>query len=129
MTPQQFRKYRILFIKQKCEHCRKVIGFIERINSKLPIDKRVRVIDCTMYQDYGILNDPLIQLFSKSFDGYPTAFISGIKVSGANSRVEIETYINDLLEDDFIIGESNERRFNKDCEVSKGLFRGEVVCK
>lgn len=107
-----------------------LMEFVERLNFKLPIDKRIKVIDCTQYQNYGIVTNQLILLYSKHFDGFPTTFIGNTKISGSNSRIEYETFLYGLLEDEFIVPEQNKHKFIKDCEYNKkGLFKGKVICK
>jgi hypothetical protein len=129
MNIDTFNNYRLAFILQGCRHCRQLCEFIERINTKLPIQKRIRIIDCTRFQEFGIADNPLISLFSKSFDGYPTVFISGLRISGSNTRLEIETYLTTLLQAEFTNIESNDFTFEKECEIKKVLGFKRVVCK
>lgn len=130
MNNQFFNKMRACFVMQGCSHCRILLEFIESINFKLPIDKRIKVVDCTLYQSYGIVTDNLILLYSKYFDGYPTLFIGNTKISGSHTRIEYETYLHDLLEDEFVIKESSEHKFNKNCEIKKkGYLKGRAVCE
>lgn len=97
---------------------------------KLPVDKRVKVVDCTIYQRYGIVTDPLITLYSKHFTGFPVAFIGNRKVDGANSQIESEELYNSILEEDFIVQEYNDKKFNKECEIyGRGIFKRRVICK
>ena len=112
--------YRILFIRQRCEHCRKYLEFIERINAKLPIRNRIKIIDCTMLK-YGIVEDPLVQLFDKSIKGYPSLFliddygngdIRKIKLDGINSIIETKAYLESYLNKEFIVFEENNDMFN-----------------
>ena len=129
MEPSQFRKYRILFVKSSCIHCRKYLEFIERINLKLPIDKRIKIIDCTMAQ-YGIIDNPLIVLLDKQIEGYPTLIFDGLKISGINSAIETKVFLETYLNKEFIVYEDNNFMFNSDCEFKKGgLFNKKVVCK
>jgi hypothetical protein len=82
-----------------------------------------------MFQFYNILNDPLIALYQKSFDSYPTTFIGNIKISGANSKEEYIEALKEALRDDLIVAEHSEHRFNKSCEFkTKGLIRNVVIC-
>ncbi|MEK6878722.1 MAG: hypothetical protein AABY22_03895 [Nanoarchaeota archaeon] len=130
MNQQFFNNNRVAFMVDMCQHCRVWKEFIERINMKLPVNKRIKMVDCTYFQKYGILTDNLISLYNKHFSGFPTIFIGSIKISGANSRIEAETYLKALLEEEFIIPEYTEQKFNKDCEfIKRGLFGKRLVCK
>jgi hypothetical protein len=131
MKPELFRKLNLAFTIDHCPRCRILCEFIERINQKLPINERIRIVNCTYYQKYGIIDNPLIQLYSKSFEGYPTIFLkNGIKIDGANTRIESEIFLKTILQDMYIIGEDNEFIFDKECSYKdKGLFKNKVVCK
>lgn len=128
MMPELFRKYRVLFYKDGCRHCR-LLYFIQRMNGKLPVHKRIKMIECSLYDLYKIPTDPLQVLFSGLFSGYPTTFIDGEKIDGANSTIESEEYYKSLLEEDFTIPEQSTNKFLKDCEYAKkGLFKNKVIC-
>jgi hypothetical protein len=87
------------------------------------------MVECSFYQRYKIITDPLIILYSKHFDGYPTIFIGNIKIDGANSRIESETYFRELMMEHFIVPEFSDLQFNKQCEISKkGIFKNKIVC-
>ena len=130
----------ILFKIQGCAHCRKYLEFIEMVNAKLPLSKQIKVIDATMYHDYGIITDSLIPLFIKYYKGnYPSFFINGELISGANSVEELKARIIPYFSDYFIIkedlstevdGKEYEWLFDKDCKyVKKGLWRGKLECQ
>ena len=130
MDNKTFSKNRVLFKVDNCDHCI-LLRFIEKINMKVAIDKRVKVVDCTIYQNYGIITDHLILLYNKYISGYPVAFIGNRKIDGANSQIESEALYNAILDDDFIVNEYNKRKFNKVCAyVKKGLFRStQIKCE
>lgn len=130
MNSEMFNKRRILFFIQGCSYCRRILEIIPRINARLPIHKRIKLIDCTYYQRYGILTDPLIALYAKNFTGYPTLFIGPTKTEGFHSKIESEIYMYSHVDKEFIIGESNKYTFNKDCEfATQGKFKGEIICR
>lgn len=130
MNNHFFNNKRIVFVTRGCPHCRILMEFIERINYKLPIDKRIQIVDCTLYQSYGIATNNLILLYSKHFDGFPTLFLGNTKISGSHTRIEYETFLHDYLEDEFIIKEYSDHKFNKDCMFSKkGIFKGVPLCQ
>ena len=96
---------------------------------KLPINKRIEPINCTRYNNYGIVTDQRILLFSKHFEGFPALFIDGIKIEGANSRIELESFLTGIVGKDFINPEYNYLLYAKECEFNKkGLFRGKIIC-
>lgn len=129
MQPKLYRKINVLFYMNSCPHCRTLCEFIERINCKLPIEKQIKMVECTYYQKYGVISDPLLQMYSKKFDGYPTLFAGSIKISGTNSKIESYEFIKGLLEEDFVMPEQSNHKFLKNCELNKsGWLRGKVIC-
>ena len=101
---------RILFIRQGCPYCAKWEKFIYSLNQELKLDKRIKVIDCTKYHNYGIYDDPIIKLFEEDFDSFPTLFFEGEKKEGANSTIECKAWLVTrlLLAGDFIFPKSPE---------------------
>ena len=143
ITPKNhelFSKARILFKIRSCGYCRLYDEFIETINAKLPIGKRITIIDCTDYHDFKIITDSRIPIFEKYIEGsYPCLFIDGIRIQGSNSREELEAFVKSLLSEDFIINEDlvievedkdYPIQFNQDCHYEKkGFFRRHIVCR
>jgi thiol-disulfide isomerase/thioredoxin len=121
---------RILFIIDKCPHCRFYKEFIERVNLKLPFDKRIRIVDCTRYYEFGIIDNPLIIKYNKYVKGsFPVLFYRGFRLDGGNSREELEAFINTLVYNDFKLEEKNNFLFDKECQiVKKGIFKNRLIC-
>lgn len=125
------KKSRVLFTKEGCQYCRVYSFFIESMNMKLPIEKRVKVVNCDSFDNYGVPSNFLIPIFSPYFDGYPTLFIDGHKLSGSNTIYEVESWLYSYLTDEFITEEDNLYDFNKRCEfIPKKYFfsKRRVVC-
>lgn len=139
MIPQLnnfFRKARILFVEDNCTYCAIWKSFIERINMQVKIDKGIRVIDVTKFERFDICENPLLKVFEKYIENYPTLFFDGMRIDGANSREEAEAYILSALRNDFIVKDNpileqtNRFIFDRECQyVKKGLFRKKtLVC-
>ena len=125
-----FMRTRVLFTINGCHHCHIWSEVVERYNTKMPLSKRIRVVDCTKYYDFNIITDPIIRLYSKFIKGnYPTLFFEGEKVDGANSREEVEAWLLTRLFDDFIVDENNSAMFNKDCQYQDTIFGRKPVCR
>jgi len=71
---------RILMTRRGCPYCLQMIKIINKINIKLPIDKKIRIIDCGNYEEFNLQNIPLIKKLEKDGleHGYPFLFIDGI---------------------------------------------------
>ena len=128
MTPKNFRKYRLLFVKDSCPHCHKYMNFIEKINQRLPINKRIKIINCSLYH-YGVY-DTILSFMNENVKGFPTLMIDGILIDGINTSIESESFLKSYLEDEYISPEYSNYKFIKDCEFNnKGFFKGKVICR
>jgi hypothetical protein len=121
---------RLLFTIESCPFCNVWKQFIERINMKLPLDKRINLIDCTRYYDFGIVENPLILRFNKYIGGsFPTLFFDGFKINSTSTRLEVETFMRTLVLNEFIIKEENPYLFAKNCDIIKhGIFQEKLQC-
>lgn len=129
MNYQTFKKLRVLFYIQGCPRCKLLLPIVNSYNFKVNVYNQIKLVDCTYYQNYGIPTDPLILLYGKHFDGYPSLFYGDKKIIGANSRIESEAQILTLFEKELIIFEENEHKFNKVCEFkNEGLFKNKAIC-
>jgi len=129
-TREILLKSRILFTMDGCSHCRHYMRFIQTINAKLPYNKRIAVINCSNYHDYGIVEDQRIKIFIEHYKGsYPSLFIDGTLVSGSNSREELYAWLMSRLDLDFITNEDTERfMFNMQCRFTKKNRKG-LICQ
>jgi len=126
------KKGRFLFVLEGCDHCQIYKKFIRQINMELKPDKRIQVIDCTSYNLFGISDNPLIELFERYFDGFPTLFIEGGIKSGANTVEECKAWINARLFNDFEFPKEPEylpilrsyATFDKSCKY----YKGRLIC-
>ncbi len=123
-------KGRFLFVVNDCEHCSIWKTFIDRVNAELKFEKQIRIIDCTEYHDFQIINDPIIRLFRKYIEGaYPVLFFEGRRKDGTNTRVEAEAWLRARVHEDFEEPRYNEFMFNKECEYrDRGLFKRRILC-
>ena len=92
---------RFLFIKSDCPYCSLYKKFIFKLNNELKPEKRIRIIDCTRYDLYGVCDNPIIKIFERHLESYPTLFIDGSKKVGANSVLECKAWLKARLFTDF----------------------------
>ena len=128
-TPSFLRDI-ILFVVDSCKYCRLYREFVGKMNMNLPLDKQIEVIDCSDYYDYGIIRDPRIRKYAKYFDGnFPVFVFHGYRLDGANTRVELESFLKALFLPHFILEVENEGLFVKDCEwIKNKVFGRTLVC-
>lgn len=97
---------RKLLVKSGCVHCRKTIVPVDRINLRLPIEKRIHTVDARMREDFGIQNEPIIdKLLKAEGDAYPTLIIDGLKVTGFLSKSQVKAFLDGFLDDEKVIGD------------------------
>lgn len=98
----------------------------------MEIDPRkwIRIIDCTRFHEFGIIDNPIMRLFYKYVDGrYPVLFFEGRRKDGTSTRVEAEAWVRARVHDDFREERKNEYMFNKECEyVKKGILKNKISC-
>ena len=130
MNTDLFKHARILFTIRFCPHCKIYNQVLERINIKLPLHKRIAIIDCTKYHDFEIVDNPLISVFAKHINGnYPTLFFEGEVIRGANSKEELEAWLYNRLYNDFIVEEKGKFfMYTGDCEWKKTIWGKKPIC-
>ena len=130
-------KSRVCFVRSFCPHCHLVLQVIERLNQNLPINKRIEVIDCYNYDYLKVPKPKILKIFEPFLEGYPTCFIDGEKIDGANTQIEWISYVKSRLANEFIIpydyttiinNEQVELRYEKECKFKKKLFTKRVIC-
>lgn len=132
-----FMKTRVLFTVENCQYCRVWKEVIGKINSNLPVEKRIINIDCTKYHSYGLIENSLIRAYRKYLGSYPTLFFEGRKVEGANTKIELLAFLNSFLKNDHIIppdmitfidGKPVNLLFEKNCKYIKTLIGRRLIC-
>lgn len=125
-------KKNYLFVRDGCDYCRIAKKSVNKINLKLPITKQIQIIDCTYFDNYGIINNPIINQFKEKIEAYPTLFINGVKKEGANSVIQYTSWLKVKLFNNLLISIGNEylhsiekyEMFDFECK-KKG---GRIVC-
>lgn len=125
-------KKNYLFVRDGCPYCAIAKKSVNQINMKLPINNQIKIVDCTYYDKYGIITDPIIKIFQPYLESYPTLFMKGAKKEGANSVIEYVAMLKVKLFGKFMLPSFNEylpnidkyAMFDLECKM-KG---GRVIC-
>lgn len=122
---------KLLFVVDGCSHCPIWKEFIEQINEEVEIEDRIEVIDCTLFEDYGIVDDFRILLFMPYIQHeYPILFYKGGRKDGTNTRMEAEDWLRAKLDDKFSLPQDNPYLFRKQCEfIERGRFKKKLFCE
>ena len=134
ITSDTLSKLRILYVIDKCKTCFIWKSIIHKYNIKVPIIKRIRVVDCTRYHDYGILGDASIRYLmialKEDYINYPVLLFDGRKIQGGSTREEVEAFLKTLLYKDMIIKEDAKYMFNKNCTYQDTPLKNhKVICE
>lgn len=112
------KRFRLLIVESGCPHCPEVLRFINKVNLKLPFDKRIEVID-TVNEPYGINLFPILKkikyegvphlIFGKIING---KIIEDMHIAGGIEIMEInEDFLRGYLGDEYLedfVGESED---------------------
>jgi len=95
---------RMLLTRRRCPVCRDFLRVILKINQRLPVEKRIKIIDCYEWEEFGVRGIPLMDKLEKEglSEGFPFLYISGIIVEPAPTTEILETVLTNLLKEDFI---------------------------
>ena len=95
-----------MFVKSRCPHCRHTLMPVTKINMNLPMNKRIDIIDSMYWENFGINVHPIMNKLK--FDGYPTIFAEGFKISHSLSSDQLKSFLDGFFEGDKIIAEQPE---------------------
>ena len=99
-----FMETRILVTRRRCPYCRDMKKVINKINLKLPIDKRIKVIDAWEYEEFGLKNIPILSKLNKDGlnEGYPFLYISGIIIDPSPTREQLKILLERYLKNELL---------------------------
>lgn len=93
---------RFLLTKRGCHHCLEMKKVINKINVRLEIDKRIVIIDCFNWEEFGLRDIPLMDVLEKiGFNGYPYLYLNGAIIEPAPTpeilRIVLESFLKEEL--------------------------------
>ena len=96
---------RFLLVRTGCPFCREAIKVISKLNLKLPIEKRIRIIDCYEWESYGLKNIPIMDVFNKMGlkEGYPFFYLDGIITEPFPTSEQLKIFLKTFLKSEFIV--------------------------
>lgn len=94
---------RIAIVKMSCPACLELKKVLPAINMRLPLEKKIRIIDNTSLEVFGIKND-FIQdkLDDENFQAYPIVYIDGAMIIGAVESYLLKIHIEQIVSEDLI---------------------------
>jgi hypothetical protein len=101
----------------------------------LPLEKQIKIVNCTKYYEHGLMEDPLIRIFMNvKVEGepvingsFPKLIFEGLVLEGAKSEEEMQQIIKTLVHKDLIIKEQNDLMFTKECRFEKRRLIGKFL--
>jgi len=94
---------RILLVEQGCTGCREYLRVVPKINLRLPIDKQIKIIDCSEWEQFRFKSHPIMDKFSdEDFQDYPLLYLNGILITGIAWAEQLKIFLEKYLEEDFL---------------------------
>ena len=95
---------RLLIIRRMCPYCRRMIEVVSKINLRLPIDKKIHIIDCYEYEEFDLENLPIMKKLEKDglSEGFPFLYIDGICLENAPTPKQMEILLQTFLKQDLL---------------------------
>lgn len=92
---------RVLLTRMGCKGCREYLRAIPIINLRLPIEKRIKVINCFEYEEWGLKNHPILDRIT--FNDYPVLYLDGILIEGVAWVEQIKKFLEKYLKSEFVV--------------------------
>ncbi len=94
---------RLLLFKRGCTGCLQYLKVLPKINLRLPLDKRIKMINCSEFEEFGLKTHPIMDRFnSKDFQSYPLLYLDGILVVGVAWSEQLNIFLETYLKGDFL---------------------------
>ena len=93
---------RILLVRRGCPHCRQILPEINRINMKMELHKRIKIVDAFEYEELGMNFPPVLKKFSRNklFDGFPLLYLDGIIIEPFPTREQARVFLNEYFKNE-----------------------------
>ena len=88
---------RQLLKKRGCPICISYLGVIQRVNVRLPVEKRIQIVDTSDYEEHDVNLSPIVNHLK--WEGTPTLFLDGIKVVGMTTPWYVEGFLTGYFEE------------------------------
>lgn len=126
----------ILFYIDGCEHCKEYMKILEKFNFKLQFLNQIQLVECSLFFDRGIVDNPILLKYKKHLTGDFPTFVykednsnDGIKFIGARDSEILYEFLLGLLNKKMDMKEPNNYLFNKKCTFTKKGFGSKVICE
>ncbi len=94
---------RVLLIQRGCNGCLEYLKILPQINLRLPLDKKIKVIDCFEWEDFKIKTHPIMDKFKKQdFKDYPMLYLDKILITGVAWAEQLKHFLEKYLKEDFL---------------------------
>ncbi len=94
---------RVLLIQQGCPGCLEYLRVVPKINLRLPKEKKIKIIDCFEWEEFGFKSHPIMDKFSdEDFQDYPLLYLNGILITGVVWAEQLKIFLETYLKEDFI---------------------------
>ena len=94
---------RVLLIQTGCPGCREYLKILPKINLRLPIEKKIQIVDCFEWEQFGFKSHPIMDNFeTKDFSDYPLLYLDEILITGVLWAEQLKIFLETYLKEDFL---------------------------
>lgn len=92
---------RVLLTRTGCMGCNEFMKVLPSINLRLPIEGRIRVINCFEFEEWAIKNHPILDRIT--FRDYPVLYLDGILIEGVAWAEQIKIFLESYFKEEFVV--------------------------
>jgi len=92
---------RVLLTRIGCKGCNEYMRVLPSINTRLPVEGRIKVINCFEFEEWGLKNHPILDRIT--FRDYPILYLDGLKIEGVAWAEQIKKFLENYLKSEFVI--------------------------
>jgi len=94
---------RLLLFTRGCNGCLQYLKILPKINMRLPIDKQIKMVNCSEFEEFGLKTHPIMDRFnSEDFQSYPLLYLDCILIKGVAWSEQLKIFLETYLKEDFI---------------------------
>lgn len=94
---------RLLLYKSGCPFCLEYLRIIDKINKKLPIDKRIKLLDSFESENLKMPPNAIAdKLTPEGFNAFPFLYIDGTVIEPGGEAPQLKIMLDKYLKEDYI---------------------------
>lgn len=94
-----------LIIRRGCPFCRQMVKVVNKLNLRLPFEKRIKIVDAWELEELNVDYIQIIKKFEKeglSKEGFPFFYADGIVIEPAPTSEQMKICLENFFEKDLV---------------------------